>query len=122
MGEFGTAPEVPWDPKQWLRITLRGLFPGGVAHRRRPEMAAGLLDTYQAGLAFVARGQPGWLHPWFHFWARLQRPDVAFLRGAHRRARNTHRGGPDRRIARLLTYTSGFIFSLLDAAGRAVPS
>ncbi len=39
----------------------------------------GFRSTYVSTIQGVAAGQPGWLQPWFHFWANLQTPRANFF-------------------------------------------
>jgi nitrite reductase (NO-forming) len=39
----------------------------------------GFRDSYMSTIMGISQDQPGWLQPWFHFWIRLQHPDVTFF-------------------------------------------
>ena len=45
---------------------------------------AGFRATYMSTIMGIAKGQPGWLHPWFNFWIDLQHPRVSYYAGPSR--------------------------------------
>ena len=51
-----------------LRIAFGVLFAVDAALKWRPSFARA---TFLDEITGAAAGQPGWLHPWFRFWARL---------------------------------------------------
>ena len=51
-----------------LRIAFGILWAIDASFKWRPAFANGGFKDEVSG---AAQGQPGWLHPWFHFWIRL---------------------------------------------------
>lgn len=104
-----TAQQFPAWPKDALRVTFGVIWGIDAVLKWLPGFRAGYADAIKS----AADGQPGWLRPWFRFWAELQTPHpylwayvvavietiiaIALLVG----------------FARKLTYISAGLFSLL---------
>ena len=63
---------TPAWPKDALRITFGVIWGIDAALKWLPGFRSGYMDTIMG----QAKGQPGWLHPWFSFWINLQHPRV----------------------------------------------
>jgi len=61
----------------------------------------------------AAQGQPGWLHPWFSFWMKLQDPRAAFFVYLAAVIETLIAVALITGFARKFTYISGAVFSLL---------
>jgi len=74
-----------------------------------PGFRAGYMSTIMG----AARGQPGWLQPWFNFWIRFQHPDAMFLAYLVAAVETLIALALIVGFARKLTYLSAIVFSLL---------
>ncbi len=68
----GGRTEVPQWPKDALRVAFGVIWAIDAALK----WTSGFRQGYLGYLTSAAKGQPGWLHPWFSFWIDLQRPRV----------------------------------------------
>lgn len=66
---------LPAWPKDALRIAFGVIWAVDAALKWTPGFRAG----YLGDLTGAAKGQPGWLQPWFHFWISLQHPTTLFV-------------------------------------------
>ncbi len=62
-------------PKDALRISFGIIWLIDAVLKWLPGFRA----TYMSTIMGIAKGQPGWLHPWFNFWIDLQHPRVNFF-------------------------------------------
>jgi uncharacterized membrane protein YphA (DoxX/SURF4 family) len=69
------AGPVPSWPKDALRIGFGIIWLIDAVLKWQPGFRSG----YVAITNMEAQGQPGWLHPWFTFWVRLQDPRATFF-------------------------------------------
>jgi uncharacterized membrane protein YphA (DoxX/SURF4 family) len=69
------ARPVPSWPKDALRIGFGIIWLIDAVLKWQPGFRSG----YVAIANMEAQGQPGWLHPWFSFWMRLQDPRATFF-------------------------------------------
>jgi nitrite reductase (NO-forming) len=113
MAGLRAAPATRSPPTQWPRVTLRIAFGIIWLIDAVLKWLPGFLITYKAGLEFGGTGQPGWLQPWFRFWIDLQRHDVTAFAYVVAAAESLIAVALILGFARLLTYTSGLVFSLL---------
>jgi hypothetical protein len=72
--QTGARCRSPW-PKDALRIAFGVIWLIDATLKWLP----GFKDSYMSTIMSISQGQPGWLQPWFHFWIRLQHPDVTFF-------------------------------------------
>jgi nitrite reductase (NO-forming) len=102
-------PCPPAWPKDALRVTFGVIWGVDAVLKWLPGFRSSYLDTIKS----AGDSQPGWLHPWFHFWYNLQSPHAyvwAYLIAVIETliALALIAG-----FARKLTYISGAVFSLL---------
>jgi nitrite reductase (NO-forming) len=102
-------PCPPAWPKDALRVTFGVIWGIDAVLKWLPGFRSGYLDTIKS----AGDSQPGWLHPWFHFWYNLQSPHayvwayvVAVIETLIALALIVG-------FARKLTYVAGVVFSLL---------
>lgn len=67
--EVVQGPMPAW-PKDALRIAFGLIWAIDAAFKWMPGFRAGYMDLIMG----IAKGQPGWLQPWFNFWIWLQHP------------------------------------------------
>lgn len=61
--------------KSVARIVFGVIWAIDAGFKWTPSFRAGYLDMVSS----AAKGQPGWLQPWFHLWTNLITPRVAFF-------------------------------------------
>ena len=66
---------MPAWPKDALRATFGVIWLIDAILKWLP----GFKDSYMSTIMGIAKGQPGWLRPWFDFWIRLQHPAATFF-------------------------------------------
>jgi nitrite reductase (NO-forming) len=73
----------------------------------------GFKDSYMSIIMGMAKGQPGWLRPWFDFWIRLQHPAATFFWALVATVESLIALALILGFARKLTYLAAIVFSLL---------
>lgn len=112
MPEAATATEtrsLPAWPKDALRVSFGMIWAIDAALKWLPGFRAGYMDTIMG----QAKGQPGWLHPWFDFWINLQRPRVTLFAYLVAVVETLIAAALILGFARKLTYISATVLSLL---------
>lgn len=99
---------VLW-PKDALRIAFGVIWAIDATLKWLP----GFRSSYLATISGMARGQPGWLHPWFSFWINLQQPRAMFFAYLVATIETLIAAALIVGFARKLTYLSAAVFSLL---------
>ena len=70
------------------------------------------INGYTSNVADGAKGQPGWLRPWFHFWRHLARADPHLLAYATAVIETLIAAGLILGFARRTVYVGGVLWSL----------
>ena len=104
-----TRRSIPVWPKDALRIGFGVIWAIDAALKWLPGFRASYMDTIMS----QAKGQPGWLHPWFSFWINLQHPRVTFFAYLVAVVETLIAAGLIFGFARKLTYVSAILLSLL---------
>jgi uncharacterized membrane protein YphA (DoxX/SURF4 family) len=100
---------TPAWPKDALRISFGIVWLIDAVLKWLPGFRTG----YVAMTNTAAQGQPGWLHPWFSFWMKLQDPRAAFFVYLAAVIETLIAVALITGFARKFTYISGAVFSLL---------
>jgi len=108
-GQVASGRCAPTWPKDALRITFGVIWLIDATLKWLPGFRAGYMSTIMG----AARGQPGWLQPWFNFWIRFQHPDAMFLAYLVAAVETLIALALIVGFARKLTYLSAIVFSLL---------
>src|SRR5215469_6018553 len=108
-GQVASGRCAPAWPKDALRITFGVIWLIDATLKWLPGFRAGYMSTIMG----AARGQPGWLQPWFNFWIRFQHPDAMFLAYLVAAVETLIALALIVGFARKLTYISAIVFSLL---------
>ena len=112
MAETATTTEgrcIPVWPKDALRIGFGVIWAIDAALKWLPGFRADYMDTIMS----QAKGQPGWLHPWFSFWINLQHPRATFFAYLVALVETLIAAALIFGFARKLTYVSAILLSLL---------
>jgi nitrite reductase (NO-forming) len=96
-------------PKDALRITFGFIWLIDAVLKWLP----GFRHDYMSTIMGTAQGQPGWLQPWFHFWIRLQHPDITFFWALVATTETLIALALIFGFARKLTYIAAIVFSVL---------
>jgi nitrite reductase (NO-forming) len=73
----------------------------------------GFRSNYGDTISSAAKGQPGWLHPWFNFWINIQQPRILYFAYLVAAIETLIALGLILGFARKITYISGAMLSLL---------
>jgi uncharacterized membrane protein YphA (DoxX/SURF4 family) len=106
-GAVSPGRNVPTWPKDALRVTFGVIWGIDAVLKWLP----GFIHGYSAMITMAGKGQPGWLQPWFHFWASPVHP-TAFAYGAAV-IETLIAVALVFGVALKFTYISGAVFSLL---------
>jgi nitrite reductase (NO-forming) len=104
-----TGRSLPAWPKDALRISFGIVWLIDAVLK----WLTGFKTGYVAMTNMAAQGQPGWLHPWFSFWMKLQDPRAAFFVYLAAVIETLIAVALITGFARKFTYISGAVFSLL---------
>jgi nitrite reductase (NO-forming) len=110
--DSGQAPHSatpPAWPKDALRITFGVIWLIDAALKWTPGFRSG----YMGMIMGEAKGQPGWLQPWFSFWIHLQHPAAMFFAYLVAIVETLIAAALVLGFARKLTYVSAAVFSFL---------
>jgi len=100
-------PCLPAWPKDALRVAFGIIWAIDAGLKWAPGFRSGYSDT----ITQAAKGQPGWLHPWFNFWAGPSHPYFwAYLVAV---IETLIAAALILGFARKVTYLSATVFSLL---------
>lgn len=99
---------APW-PKDALRVSFGVIWAIDAALKWLPGFRTSYMDTIMG----QAKGQPGWLHPWFTFWINVQHPRAMFFAYLVAVVETLIAAALIVGFARKLTYLSAGLFSLL---------
>ncbi len=100
---------APAWPKDALRITFGVIWLIDAMLKWLPGFRASYMSTIMG----EAAGQPGWLQPWFHFWIRVQHPQVMPMAYLVAVAETLIALALIAGFARKLTYSAAIVFSVL---------
>ena len=112
MASQATATErrgMPAWPKDALRVAFGVIWAVDAVLKWLPGFRSSYMDTIMG----QAKGQPGWLHPWFNFWINLQHSRVAFFAYLVAVVETLIAAALILGFARKLTYISATVLSLL---------
>jgi uncharacterized membrane protein YphA (DoxX/SURF4 family) len=104
--EQGRTPA--W-PKDALRVAFGLIWLIDAILKWLPGFKDGSMSTIMG----IAKGQPGWLKPWFEFWIRLQHPAATFFWALVATVESLIALALILGFARKLTYAAAIVFSLL---------
>jgi nitrite reductase (NO-forming) len=96
-------------PKDAFRIAFGLVWLIDAALKWEPAFRA----EYTEMLRMAAKGQPGWLHGWFHFWINLVAPNAGFFTYSTAVIESLIAVAVIFGFARKLTYIGSALFSLL---------
>ena len=96
-------------PKDALRVSFGIIWAIDAALKWLP----GFRSMFMGNIMGEDAGQPGWLHPWFTFWIRIQHPHVNFFVDMVATLETLIALALILGFARKITYLSAALFSLL---------
>lgn len=104
---------VGW-PKDALRVAFGVIWAVDATLKWLPGFRASYMDT----ISGMAKGQPGWLHPWFSFWINLQQPRAMLFVYLVATVETLIAAALILGFTRKLTYTSPLQFSACSSGRR----